>query len=445
MKIRLYFSLIIITLLSVLGTATALSLSVGTGGSAGEAQFSGNYKLDGSTGLSLSAKLDSGSLFKETKAQGSGLNSLYESVSTKENSVQNTVISSGSISTSASSSTSSEGVVVNQNSNLAGDMGFIGIKSISPTNKIIIAGEFDGTGDLSQHISSSSGDIASVGGTVSSAGVDLLNDEISQIVSSGGMDMAAEGLSRSADGAIGKFSLAAVNQAKGASRPIGPSGTPVLPYDLTTISDPNYAGEIMQDSTYLGQTVSYAPLLNGRNLKIDTNYPIQLYLRADKNLANEKLDPQLTGRSIATAAATWDSSTNANLFTGNVIVSSNAAADRGDGYFVHAFKPISGNALAYTRAWTYTGTDTIADADVCYNTLNQWTLNWDNANGPIIDVQSIALHELGHSVGLGDMYWVDANNVVHQTDKYQAMDAYDDRQRYLGAGDQAGLQKIYGV
>lgn len=444
MKNKLCIGLAAIAILIILGTAAAVSLDARTVGSAGESQFSGSYKLDGSTDLSISANLDSGSLFKDMKAKGLGLNSLDESVFTKENKVQNTVISSGSMSASSSSFGSKDGVAVNHNANLAGDVGFIGTKSISPMNEMIVACVFDGTGDLNEQASSYSSNVASIGGTVSSAGVELLNDEIAKVVSSGEMDMVVKGLSKSDGGVTGQFGLAAVNRAKGASSPIRPTGTSVASYPLASTNNPDNPGEIMTDQAYRGSSSSWTYLVPDQLLKI--NSPIQLYLRADNYLAGEKLDAKLTGRSIATAAATWDSSTNSNLFTGNVIVSSNAAADKGDGYFVHAFRPINGNALAYARTWTYSGTTIIADSDVCYNTRNQWTLNWDKAKqGALIDVQSIALHELGHGLGLGDLYWVDGSGVVHQTDKYQAMDAYDGPQRYLGAGDIAGLQKIYGT
>lgn len=438
MRYKLYIGLTVIGFLFLLGTAMAISLHAQTGGSGGHASFSGKYDLDDSSALSSSINLDSDSLTKETKAQGSGLNSLDESVSTGKNSVQNAVACFGLMSMSSSSSGSSEGVVVNQDADLAGIVGFIATKSVSPTNEMTVAGGFDETGDLNEHISSYSGEVAAVEGTVSSAGVELLNDEIAQVVSSGKMEMAVEGLSKSKDGANGKFGLAAVNRARGASLPVQPSGTSVTPNGLTATNDPNVAGEIMNNPEYLGSMDSHD------SEGVVLNAPLQLYLRADKQLTNEKLDPQSTGKSIATAAATWDDWTNANLFTGNVIVSSNAVADKGDGYAVHAFKSISGNAIAYNRIWTYSGTNIIADSDVCYNTRNQWTLDWGKANWPTVDVQSIALHELGHSVGLSDLYLLPENDPRSQ-DWYQTMNSYDGRQRYLGSGDIAGLRQIYGA
>ena len=448
MRNKLCLGLIAVAFL-FLGTAMAISFNAESRGSAGSTSFSGNYKLDDSTTLLSSINLDSGSIFKEMKAQGSGQNNLDESISTKEKSVQNTIISSGSMSASSSSYGSSEGVAVSHDANLAGDMGFIGTKSVSPTNEITIAGGFEGTGSLNERISSSSGEVASVGGTVSSAGVDLLNNEISQALSSGENGMNIGGVSKSEDGAIGKFSLVAVNQAKGASLPKSPTAVPVGPNEFTysgLSSDPSnfkLSAEIMGDPDYLGSESSNVQLAG----YIDSS--LQLYLRNDANLAGEKLDPLMTGKSIATAAATWQHWTSEGLFNNNVIVSSNAAADKGDGYSVHAFKLISGSAIAYARTWTSRGI--VRESDVCYNTRYSWTNDWEtsnnvNARGQYLyaDVQSIALHELGHATGLGDLYLLDPASAGY-SDWSQIMNSYNGPQRYLGAGDIAGLQAKYGV
>lgn len=454
MKHKLCFSLTIIALLSILGTAMAVSFSAKTEGSADEAQFSGKYKLDGSTDFSISAKLDSGSLFKGMKAKGSGFNSLDESVSTKENSVQNTILSSGSMSTSSSSSGSNDGVVVDHDASLDGDMGFIGTKAVSSSNRMIVAGGFAETGALNEQISSSSGNAAYVGGTVSSGGVNLLNEGISQAVYSSGMEMEVEGISMTSADKIGKFGLVATNQANAAIQ-AAPTGNPVGFNTIKQTSDPTLPGEVMTNPAYMGSSSSYKLL----NYKIGST-PRQLYLKADQNLIGEGLDSIETGKSIATAAETWDRSTSKELFNNNVIISSNAQADKGDGYSVHAFIPISGNAIAYARTWTLGGI--VADSDVCYNTnrITQddgsatdmiWSTAWDNnwvsaqrnSGGKYpasykIDVQSIALHELGHTVGLGDLY------LYGSTDWNQAMNSYNGPQRYLGFGDITGLQKKYG-
>lgn len=452
MRNKLCLGIIALSFLS-LGTAMAISINAGSGGPAGNTWFNGDYIIDDSTTSSNIITLNSGSITKETMVQGPGINSLDESISTRENSVRNTVFSSGSMSMSSSSMGSKNGVWVNHAANLAGDMGFIGTTAVSPINQMIVASVFEETGSLTERSNSASGNAAYVGGTVSSAGVDLLNGEIAQAVYTGAMEMRVEGLSMSANDKIGKFGIVAVNQAKAVSQ-TAPTGTAVGFNAITYTSDPANPGEIMNNPAYLGSSRSYKLL----NWKIGS--PMQLYLKDDGNLADEGLDPLVAGRSIATAAETWDMSTNKELFVNNVVVSQGVQADTGDGYSVHAFIPISGNAIAYARTWTSRGV--VVDSDVCYNvngitqadgstTDMVWKTTWDNnwvssdknsvgiyPASYTIDVQSIALHELGHTVGLGDLY------LSGSTDWYQAMNSYNGPQRYLGKGDIAGLQKKYG-
>jgi hypothetical protein len=59
----------------------------------------------------------------------------------------------------------------------------------------------------------------------------------------------------------------------------------------------------------------------------------------------------------------------------------------------------------------------------------------------ILDVQTVALHEMGHTIGLGDTYLHD----IYQYDLSQIMGYYDGVQRTLGSGDNAGVKKLYGI
>ncbi len=104
---------------------------------------------------------------------------------------------------------------------------------------------------------------------------------------------------------------------------------------------------------------------------------------------------------------------------------------------MHAFAPLSGSALAVAQTWWYTNSGEVVESDVRYNSNYGWTLNWDSARYGTWDVQSVALHEIGHATGLGDIY-------PTSNDFNQIMNSYDGPQHYLGLGDITGLRKIYG-
>lgn len=90
------------------------------------------------------------------------------------------------------------------------------------------------------------------------------------------------------------------------------------------------------------------------------------------------------------------------------------------------------------------------ESDVSYNTAYSWTTDASKAwlapeNAPlsdnILDVQTVALHEMGHTIGLGDTYLHD----IYQYDLSQIMGFYDGVQRTLGSCDNADVKKLYGI
>ena len=56
-----------------------------------------------------------------------------------------------------------------------------------------------------------------------------------------------------------------------------------------------------------------------------------------------------------------------------------------------------------------------------------------------MDLQNIATHEIGHGIGLGDLY-----NTCTQETMYGYSTEGDVSKRTLNSGDISGLQKIYG-
>jgi len=184
---------------------------------------------------------------------------------------------------------------------------------------------------------------------------------------------------------------------------------------------------------------------------------IQLYLRTDDQLTGEGLTADQAQAAITAAANTWEDAVGQKLFAyGTVVIPSGtvSADDPYDEVNVHAWKKLTKapGALAYSRTRYNTpivdGYYSVMESDVSYNTDVDWSTSADDgtlrAAGQPFDVQTVALHELGHTIGLGDLYTLPASDPRY-SDWSQIMNSYNDVQRTLGSGDTAGVQKMYGM
>jgi hypothetical protein len=325
---------------------------------------------------------------------------------------------------SSQSLTIAGGVLAGQETKMGGEAGSMDSIAESEDSPMVVSAQFDGDGgDLDAQILSIASQGPHMQGTTHVNGLEFLNDEILQCLESGEVGMRVDGLYDASNGKLGSFGVSALR--------------------TTGITDQGSHPEI---ATPLGDSNSYV-LLGG---KINTNKPIQLYLRNDAYLRGENLDATSVAQSIAAAANTWDYWTKPgqnNLFKPTVAISSSKGADRKDGYSTHAFKPVSANYISYARTWYDSKFQYIIETDVIYNTDRQWTTDWSvsqSTGGQIKDVQTLALHELGHACGLGDLYTLPATDPRRSDDK-QIMNGYHGPQHQLGAGDVAGLQTKYGA
>jgi hypothetical protein len=97
-------------------------------------------------------------------------------------------------------------------------------------------------------------------------------------------------------------------------------------------------------------------------------------------------------------------------------------------------------ALAATGVWYKTqgipaGTMyPIVESDMTFNS----NLKWGLGEVGKVDFQSVVLHELGHTIGLGDLYGRSIN------DGKQVMGYYTGVRHSLGNGDAAGAWRLYG-
>ena len=169
---------------------------------------------------------------------------------------------------------------------------------------------------------------------------------------------------------------------------------------------------------------------------------LKFVVKNDACMAAEGLSAIAVQKAITDAATTWDDATNQNLFADSNTVTLDPWVP-GDGYNgknTVNFKPYSGNCIAYTRSWfsmaKVDGYYSTKESDLTFNTGYTWRTDGSYSG---IDVQSVALHELGHTLGLNDLY----NKAAFVNDKRQVMNSYTGVKRTLGNGDKTGLWILY--
>lgn len=153
---------------------------------------------------------------------------------------------------------------------------------------------------------------------------------------------------------------------------------------------------------------------------------------------------QFTG-SVTTAGDTWNhNGVVSKTFFGTVTdAPAGTKAQANDGNFVQSFTRSSGSWLA--GSWLTSSGGKLTDWDVMYNTRYSYSTDpgkTGNARLRYVDLQAVALHEMGHAVGLDDIY----NKADKSWDTSEVMNSYIwGYPRYsFGVGDLAGLKAKYG-
>lgn len=143
---------------------------------------------------------------------------------------------------------------------------------------------------------------------------------------------------------------------------------------------------------------------------------------------------------ISKAAETWDSETSVGLFADVYGISSAAEYGVFDTKNSIVFGLYSGNnnVIAITSVWYNRKTKEIVEFDMLFNTYYNWG-NVDTKSG-VMDLQNIATHELGHSVGLNDVYSTSHTGVT----MYGYSNVGETIKRSLERPDIDGLQMMYG-
>jgi len=160
---------------------------------------------------------------------------------------------------------------------------------------------------------------------------------------------------------------------------------------------------------------------------------------------NLVVSPDLNLSAILDSANEWDSKTSPALF-GSYTIDSTANWDSstpdGRNEFSFGNYPQQG-VIAITVVWGYfsgpASTRRIVEFDVLFDTDFIWG---DAATDPaVMDLQNIATHEIGHGVGLADMY----QTVCGEVTMYGYSANGETEKRTLEQQDINGLQSLYGI
>lgn len=143
---------------------------------------------------------------------------------------------------------------------------------------------------------------------------------------------------------------------------------------------------------------------------------------------------------VSTSAETWDAKTSKELFSNVYTVDYSAA------YGVQDFKNAitfgdygDSNVIAVTTVWYTLRGRQIVEFDILFNARFTWG---DATSNPVLmDLQNIATHEIGHSVGLDDIY----NSACSAVTMYGYSTNGEIQKRTLEQPDVTGLQKLYGA
>ncbi|MFH1182567.1 MAG: matrixin family metalloprotease [Candidatus Woesearchaeota archaeon] len=143
---------------------------------------------------------------------------------------------------------------------------------------------------------------------------------------------------------------------------------------------------------------------------------------------------------ISTSAEAWDAATSKELFNNEYAVNDTAVYRVYNGQNAIVFGPYPNNGvIAVTSVWYSKRTRQILEFDMLFNTYFAW--GNAEANPLLMDLQNIATHELGHSVGMNDIYTTTCSAVTMYGYSWEG----DIDKRSLEQPDITGLRSMYGA
>jgi hypothetical protein len=140
---------------------------------------------------------------------------------------------------------------------------------------------------------------------------------------------------------------------------------------------------------------------------------------------------------ITKADNEWDNKTTKTLFTNPVLGAYPWNTYDGKNSISFGNYPTA-NVIAVTVTWYKPTTKEAVESDILFDT----DFTWGNAtvNSGVMDLQNIATHEIGHTLGLSDLYTSSCSAVT----MYGYSGYGETYKRTIEIPDITGLQKIYG-
>lgn len=161
------------------------------------------------------------------------------------------------------------------------------------------------------------------------------------------------------------------------------------------------------------------------------------------DFSGSELNPAEAILDITASANAWDDAlgTEIDLFNDEIAIIDDGSWDNRAPDFKNelVFGKYKRGVIAVAIVWYDSATNYIVEFDIMFNTRFTWSIS-DDCDSDKMDLWNIATHELGHGLGLGDLYDLDNSEET----MYGYSDYGDIEKRDLDEGDKAGIQELYG-
>lgn len=152
----------------------------------------------------------------------------------------------------------------------------------------------------------------------------------------------------------------------------------------------------------------------------------------------QNIEENFITSTVFSSAETWDAATSKELMNDTYTIDYGAAygVQNYENAVVFGNYPTAG-VIAVTAVWYNPAAKAIVEFDVMFDT--DWSWGDAATDATKMDLQNIATHELGHGVGLADVY----ESACSEATMYGYSNYGETKKRTLELPDITGLQKLY--